>query len=82
MRNNAITQHYWQNQVQVVQPAKEADKPRRDKQGFAAILKAKTTKEERIVFTVIVVWILVIAAIQTCIAAGWITGPVYLADFR
>lgn len=81
MSNNAINQHYWDKQVQVVQPAKEADKPRREKQGFAAIYKAQTTKGERRAHILAVILFLVVVGVQAAIATGLLTGPVYLADF-
>ena len=76
MREPAITQHYW-NPYRVA-PAKAADKPRKEKQSFAQILKAQTTKGERVTLTIVGLYALGLVVVQVLIHIGVITSPGYL----
>ena len=74
--NARITQSYWN--YQKVAPAKPADKPRREKQGFAQMLKAQTTKGERVTLAIVGLYALGLVVVQVLIHIGVITSPGYL----
>ncbi|NLW90975.1 MAG: hypothetical protein GXY34_05180 [Syntrophomonadaceae bacterium] len=76
LREPSITQHDWNTYR--VKPATAADKPRKEKQSFLQILKAQTSKGERVTLTIVGVHALGLVVVQVLIHIGVITGPGYL----
>jgi len=70
-----------------IQPLQRMDKPnnREERRGqqpsFAAVYKAQTSKRERRVHILALLLFMAVVCAQIGIAAGEITGPVYLANF-
>jgi len=84
LKETAITQHYWLQQTQTVQPPTAADKPRRERQKeiVKQELKREFTDRPTKVFSILVVIFLILCiASQIMITTGEITGPCYLSDF-
>lgn len=82
MNNKAITQHYWVQQAQTVQPPKAAEKPRKEKPQVINIIKHEfADRETRIISILIAVFLLLGIASQLMITAGVLSGPMYFSDF-
>ena len=78
MQTNRITQHYW-NQYRV-EPAKAADKPRKEKPSLIKVLKKQAKSDPLTVSLEILACIFGLAMVvsQVLIKVGVIAGPVYL----